>query len=102
MCNLDEEMGANRTPRRMSTPFAGMKRSFRRRYINRIKLKPCKLRTAVFVRVATYNLSVIVALIVQFTTNGMCAMNSTHMYVARASHCRAIASRDLYFRLLPQ
>jgi len=32
----------------------------------------------------------------QFNTNGICAKNSTHMYVARTSNNRVITACDLY------
>ena len=48
------------------------------------------------------NLSGGVALIVWFTTNGMCVKNNTIMYVARTSNNRVISSGDLYCCLLPQ
>jgi len=48
------------------------------------------------------NLSGSIALIVWFTTNGMCAKNNTHIYVARISNNRVISSDDLYCCLLPQ
>jgi len=47
------------------------------------------------------NLSVGVAFNVRFTTNGMCAKNNTHIYVARTSNNRVIAAHDLYYCLLP-
>ena len=46
------------------------------------------------------NLSGGVALIVWFTTNGMCVKNNTIMYVARTSKNRMISSGDLYCCLL--
>jgi len=48
------------------------------------------------------NLSGGVALIVWFTTNGMCVKNNTIMYVARTSINRVNSSGDLYCCLLPQ
>ena len=48
------------------------------------------------------NLSSGVALIVWFTTNGMCVKNNTIMYVARTSNNRVISSGDLYSCLLPR
>jgi len=51
---------------------------------------------------ACCNLSVGVALNMWFTTNGMCAKNNTHIYVARTSNDRVIAAHDLYCCLLPQ
>ena len=48
------------------------------------------------------NLSVGVALNVRFITNGMCAMNNTHTYVARTSSNRVISPGDLYCCLLLQ
>jgi len=44
------------------------------------------------------NLSPGVALNARFTTNGMCAKNNTHMYVARTNNNRS----DLCCCLLPQ
>jgi len=38
----------------------------------------------------------------RFITNGMCAKNNTHMYMARTSTNRVISSSDLYCCLLPQ
>jgi len=48
------------------------------------------------------NLSFGVALNVRFTTNGMCANNNTHIYGARTSNNRVVATRGLYCCLLPQ
>jgi len=42
------------------------------------------------------NLSGGVALNVRFTTNGMCAKNNTHIYVARTSNNRVSTTCDLY------
>ena len=47
-------------------------------------------------------LSVRVALNVRFTTNGICAKNHTHIYVARTSNNRMIMACDLSCCLLPQ
>ena len=38
----------------------------------------------------------------QFTTNGMCAKNNTHIYAARTNSNRVISSGILYCCLLPQ
>jgi len=38
----------------------------------------------------------------QFTTNGMCTNNNTHIYVAQRSNNRVIAAHYLYCFLLPQ
>ena len=43
-----------------------------------------------------------VALIVWFTTNGMCVKNNTIMYVERTSNNRVISLGDLYCCLLPR
>jgi len=43
-----------------------------------------------------------VALIVWFTTNGLCVKNSTIIYVARASNSKRDCEHDLYCCLLPQ
>ena len=48
------------------------------------------------------NLSVRVALNVQFTTNGMCAKNNTHLHVARTSNNIVSTTCDLCCCLLPQ
>jgi len=48
------------------------------------------------------NLSGGVALIVWFTTNGMCVNNNTIIYVARASNSKRDCEHDLYYCLLPQ
>jgi len=49
------------------------------------------------------NLSGGVALIVWFTTNGMCVKNNTpFIYVARTSNNRVTMACELYCRLLPQ
>jgi len=48
------------------------------------------------------NLSVMVALNVRFTTNGMCVKNNTHIYLARTSNNRLIVACDLYCCLLPK
>ena len=48
------------------------------------------------------NLSAGVALNARFTTNGMCAKNNTHIYVARTSNNRVIVACDLYCCLLLQ
>jgi len=39
---------------------------------------------------------------VRFTTNGRCAKNNTHIYVAPTSNNRVISSGDLYRCLLPR
>ena len=38
----------------------------------------------------------------RFTTNGRCAKNNTHIYVARTSNNRVIMACDLYCCLLPR
>ena len=43
-----------------------------------------------------------VALIMWFTTNGMCVKNNIIMYVARTNNNRVISSGDLYCCLLPR
>jgi len=48
------------------------------------------------------NLSGGVALIVWFTTNGMCVKNNTILYVARASNSKRHCEHDLYCCLLPR
>ena len=48
------------------------------------------------------NLSGGVALLVWFTTNGMCVKNNTIIYVARASNSKRDCEHDLYCCLLPQ
>ena len=48
------------------------------------------------------NLSGGVALIMWFTTNGMCVKNKTIIYVARASNSKRDCKHDLYCCLLPQ
>ena len=48
------------------------------------------------------NLSGGVALMVWFTTNGMCVKNNTIIYVARASNRKRDCEHDLYCYLLPQ
>jgi len=48
------------------------------------------------------NLSGGVALIVWFTTNGMCVKNNTIIYVARASNSEGDYEHDLYCCLLPR
>jgi len=51
------------------------------------------------------NLSGGVALIVWFTTNGMCTKNNNiyiYIYVVRTSNNKVIVARDLYCCLLPQ
>jgi len=48
------------------------------------------------------NLSGGVALIVWFTTNGMCMKNNIIIYVARASNSKRDYEHDLYGCLLPQ
>jgi len=48
------------------------------------------------------NLSVGVALIVWFTTNGTCVKNNIIIYVARASNSRRDCEHDLYCCLLPR
>ena len=48
------------------------------------------------------NLSGGVALIVWFTTNGICVKNNTIMYAVRTTNNRVILSGDLYCCLLPQ
>jgi len=47
------------------------------------------------------NLSGGVALIVWFTTNGMCVKNTTIIYVAQASNSKRDCEHDLYCCLLP-
>jgi len=47
------------------------------------------------------NLSSGVALIVWFTTNGMCVKNNTIIYVVRASNSKRDCEHDLYCCLLP-
>ena len=49
-----------------------------------------------------YNLSVGFALNVQFTMNGICVKNNTHIYAAQTSNKRVITACDLYCGLLPQ
>jgi len=51
---------------------------------------------------ACCNLSVGVAFNVRFTTNGMCAKNNTHIYMARTSKNSVLMACDLYCCLLPQ
>jgi len=48
------------------------------------------------------NLSGGVALIVWFTTNGMCVKNNTIIYVVRTSNSKRVCEHDLYCCLLPQ
>jgi len=48
------------------------------------------------------NLSGGVALIVWFTTNGMCVKNNTIIYVARASNSKRDCEHDLYCCMLPR
>ena len=48
------------------------------------------------------NLSGGVALIMWFTTNGMCVKNKTIIYVARASNSKRDCEHDLYCCLLPR
>jgi len=48
------------------------------------------------------NLLVGAVLNVRFTTNGMCAKNNTHRFVAPRGNIRVISSGDLYCSLLPQ
>ena len=48
------------------------------------------------------NLSAGVAFNVRFTTNGMCAKNNTHIFMAQTSNNRVIMACDFYCCLLPQ
>jgi len=48
------------------------------------------------------NLSAGVALIVWFTTNGMCVKNNTIIYVPRATNSKRDCEHDLYCCLLPR
>ena len=52
--------------------------------------------------VCCFNLSGGVALIVSFTTNGICVKNNTIIYVARASNSKIDCEHDLYCCLLPR
>ena len=51
---------------------------------------------------ACCNLSGGIAMIVWFTTNGMCMKNNTIIYVARASNSKRDCKHDLYCCLLPR
>jgi len=60
------------------------------------------VRFVVKMRGCCCNLSGGVALIVWFTTNGMCLKNNTIIYVARASNSKRDCEHDLYCCLLPR
>jgi len=61
-----------------------------------------KEKTFLVAEVLCCNLSGDVALIVWFTTNGMCVNNNTIIYVARASNNKRDCEHDLYCCLLPR